>query len=160
MIERVRQLLQVRARPSEDELALARRLLTPELYALFTAQMPRDAVHGARCTARLLKDGFDDSALLQAGLLHDVAKGHQRAIDRAGYVLAARAGLAGAIAGERSRFELRRAFARTLHHSEASARTLERAGAPARAIDLTRRHHEPAGQDAMLAALQKADAAS
>ena len=63
-------------------------------------------------------------------------------------------------AAQASQFEMRRALARSRAHSELGADLLLAAAAPPRAIELTRRHHRPAGRDAMLALLQRADAAT
>ena len=52
------------------------------------------------------------------------------------------------------------ALARSRAHSELGAELLTAAGASPRVAELTRLHHRPAGRDAMLALLQRADAAT
>jgi hypothetical protein len=86
--------------------------------------------------------------------------GPQRRLDRTVYVLAGHARIASSLGASGSRFELRRALARTLAHSESGAFALEVAGAPGRVVELTLRHHQAAGDDPVLALLQEADAAS
>jgi hypothetical protein len=158
--ERVRQFRQAGIRPSAADHALARFWLPPALVPLFEAQHPRDIVHTAGTARWLIDRGHDDRDLVQAALLHDIAKGHQRRADRTLYVLAGAVGLAHAAANPGSGWEVRRAIARSLTHAEAGAATLEQAGASERVIALTRLHHSQPDGDAMLALLQAADAAS
>jgi hypothetical protein len=58
----------------------------------------------------------------------------------------------------RSRFEIRRALARSAAHSERGAELLVTAGASERVVGLTRAHHSPPAGDPVLALLQQADA--
>ncbi|MCC6380869.1 MAG: HDIG domain-containing protein [Dehalococcoidia bacterium] len=158
--QRVRQFLGAGARPGAAERALAEVHLPAELQALFFAQHPRDVVHAAATARWLLARGHADAELIQAALLHDVGKGHQRRLDRVAYVLAERAGMATALASPGSHFALRRALARSAAHGAAGAERLREAGAAARVVELTLRHHSPSHSDAVLALLQQADAAS
>jgi putative nucleotidyltransferase with HDIG domain len=160
VIHRVRQLLRASVEPCAGDFELARSRLAPALVRLFEAQHPRDIVHAADTARWLLHRGHDDADLIAAALLHDVGKGEQRRGDRAAFVLADWAGVSRLAADGRSRFELRRALRRTLDHSRTGAAMLEAAGASLRTVDLTRRHHQSAGTDAVLALLQEADAAS
>jgi putative nucleotidyltransferase with HDIG domain len=139
---------------------LAREYLDGELLRLFLAQHPRDVVHGIGTARWLLDRGHNDRDLVVVGLVHDVGKGHQRRLDRAAWVLAQRTGRTKTLASRESRFELLRAAARTAKHSQSGAELLRAAGASERVVDLTRRHHEPHGNDPVLALLQQADAAS
>ncbi|GAB4326658.1 MAG: hypothetical protein Kow0010_09840 [Dehalococcoidia bacterium] len=66
--------------------------------------------------------------------------------------------LAGRAGSPSSRFELRRAIARSVDHARIGAALLHEAGASLRVVDLTRLHHESPGEDGMLALLQQADA--
>lgn len=157
MRHRIRQFAHAGRRPSPDDLALARAWLALPLLDLFLAQHPRDVVHGASTARLLLEGGHGAPDLVVAGFVHDVGKGSQRRLDRVAYVLAAWAGLERRLAADHSRFALRRAVFRSLHHSERGAAMLEAAGATARVVDLTRRHHDLAGPDAMLVLLQRAD---
>ena len=158
--DRIRQFRHAGGHPVEADYALARQWLSPALLELFEGQHPRDIVHSAETARWLLARGHNDPDLIAAALVHDVGKGEQRRLDRTAYVLACHARCASALGASGSRFELRRAVARTLAHSETGAFALEVAGAPGRVVELTLRHHEPAGDDPMLALLQQADAAS
>ncbi|MCC7365543.1 MAG: HD domain-containing protein [Dehalococcoidia bacterium] len=160
MRERVRQFRHAGRKPTPADYALARQYLSPELFDLFAAQHPRDVVHSAATARWLIERGHTDPDLVAAGLLHDVGKGYQRRADRVVYVLACHAGLVQRLAGERSRFALRRAVYRSLTHSASGGDTLARAGASPRVVELTQLHHGPSGGDTVLALLQEADAAS
>lgn len=157
---RIRQFLEAGRQPTRDDFELAARLLDEPLLRLFEAQHPRDIVHSANTARWLLDRGHEDPDLLAAALLHDVGKGPQRRIDRALYVVAAEVGQAARLAAPVSRFELRRAVARTLTHGESGADALAAAGASPRVVSLTRLHHEPPRADGVLALLQEADAAN
>ncbi len=160
MLHRVRQVREASVPPSADDLALAREVLTGDLLALFHGQEPRDQRHSVNTARWLLERGHDgDPDLLVAALLHDAGKGPQRTRDRVVHVLSG--WLPESVVGaEGSRFEMRRALARSRAHSEIGADLLVAAGAAPRAVELTRLHHRPAGRDAMLALLQRADAAT
>lgn len=160
MLQRIRQFVTAGRQPTPADLELAQQFLPPELYKLFLQQHPRDIFHGAATARWLLARGHDNRDLIAAALLHDVGKGNQRRIDRAVYVAATWFRLERRLACATSRFELRRAADRSLGHSERGASLLAASGAPARVVELTRRHHEPPGRDDMLALLQRADAAS
>jgi putative nucleotidyltransferase with HDIG domain len=158
--DRIRQFREAGVLPCDADFDLGRTWLAPSLFELFAAQHPRDVVHSANTARWLLDRGHDDTELIAAALLHDIGKGQQRPMDRSIYVLANHAHVVRALAARSSRFELRRAVERTLTHSETGAARLTEAGAPQRVIDLTARHHGPAGEDRVLALLQQADAAS
>ena len=160
MRHRIRQFMQAGARPAPADFDLARRFLNDPLMRLFEGQHPRDVVHSAGTARWLLARGHNDPGLIVAALLHDVAKGRQRRFDRAAYVLLDTAGLSAAAADSSSRFEARRALARTRSHSHRGAEVLAEAGAPPLAVDLTLRHHDSGFPDPVLALLQQADAAS
>lgn len=160
MRERLRQFREAGQQPTPEDLALGREHLPPALFDLFAAQHPRDVVHSAATARWLLTRGHDDAGLVTAAFLHDIAKGHQRRADRAAWVAASTLGLGSRLAGSDSRFEVRRAMARTATHSEVGAQLLASAGASSLVVSLTRLHHSPPGNDPMLALLQQADAAS
>ncbi len=161
MLDRVRQVREASLPPSAADLALAREYLAGDLLALFAAQEPRDQRHAAGTARWLIERGHDgDHDLLVAALLHDAGKGAQRTRDRIAHVVAGWVALGALAAAQASQFEMRRALARSRAHSELGADLLLAAAAPPRAIELTRRHHRPAGRDAMLALLQRADAAT
>jgi hypothetical protein len=71
-VGQVAQLLAARRRPPDT--TPARRLLPPELFALFEAMPPEDQRHGLTVLARLEAAGERDPVVLQAALLHDVGK--------------------------------------------------------------------------------------
>lgn len=139
---------------------LARGWLDDELYALFCTQHPRDIRHSAGTARWLLRRGHTGPDLIAAALLHDIGKGDQRRWERVAYVVAGRAGLVSYLADPHSAAGWRRALDRSLNHCETGARLLADAGASARVIDLTLRHHDAARGDAILELLQAADAAS
>ena len=160
MLDRVRQVREASIGPDAADLALAREFLAGDLLALFGAQEPRDQRHSASTTRWLIEHGHaSDHDLLVAALLHDAGKGAQRTRDRIVHVLTEWLPEP-IVAAEASRFEMRRALARSRTHSERGAELLVAAGASPRVVELTRLHHRPAGQDAMLALLQRADAAT
>lgn len=157
MRNRLRQFFTANRRATEDDLAFARGYLSPPLFSLFLGQHPRDVRHGVDTARWLLGRGVRDPDVLAAALLHDVGKGHQRRLDRVAYVVAGWFRLQRMLADPSSRFELRRAVARSVLHADRGAALLAEHGAPPRVVELTRRHHEQAGGDAMLALLQEAD---
>ncbi len=160
MLQRVRQFREASSLPTDGDLALAREHLPPALAGLFEGQHQRDVLHAARTARWLLERGHGDSDLVAAALLHDIGKGSQRRRDRVAYVVSGWFGTARFVASAGSRFELRRAVARSRTHSEVGAEMLLSAGAPARVVELVRMHHAKAAGDAMLGLLQQADAAS
>ena len=160
MLDRVRQVREASIGPDAADLELARDLLGGDLLALFGAQEPRDQRHSAGTTRWLLERGHDaDHDLLVAALLHDAGKGRQRTRDRVAHVLTEWLPPA-FVADADSRFEMRRAIARSRAHSERGAELLVAAEASPRVVELTRLHHRPAEGDAMLALLQRADGAT
>jgi putative nucleotidyltransferase with HDIG domain len=161
VLHRLRQFREASAEPTPAELALAREICRPErLFELFAAQDPRDMVHGVRTAQWLIDRGHDDSLLLMAALLHDIGKGRQRTRDRVAWVVAEATHAGGWLASAESRFAMRQALARSAKHSAVGAAMLRDAGAPDGVVELTRLHHDPPGQNGMLAILQAADAAS
>jgi hypothetical protein len=161
IVHRIRQFARAGARPTEADFELARSILGEgPLSELFERQHPRDIVHSADTARWLLERGHEGRELLIAALLHDVGKGQQRRLDRTAYVILDVGGLTGAAADGSSRLEIRRALARTRRHSATGADVLLAAGAPAAAVELTRRHHDSGFPDPVLALLQQADAAS
>ena len=65
----------VRARVHPDEEAVARRVLPDRAFALYRGMPVADRRHALDVVDKLLAAGHDDSDLLAAALLHDVAKG-------------------------------------------------------------------------------------
>ncbi|HEX6129906.1 MAG TPA: hypothetical protein VF071_12870 [Candidatus Limnocylindria bacterium] len=76
------------ARVSDDDAALARRILPESAWPLFADMPVADRRHGLDVAAGLLASGWDDTDLLAAALLHDAAKGRRmRLWHRVGGVL-------------------------------------------------------------------------
>lgn len=158
--QRIRQFMEAGRGPDESDLALAGDWLSPELLELYLGQHPRDAAHTAATARWLLDRGEEDADLVRAAFLHDVGKGHQRRLDRVAFVLASALGIQSRLAAEGSRFELRRALYRSLHHAARGAAVLVAAGVGEGVVDLVRNHHlDPAGND-MLSLLEDADGAT
>jgi hypothetical protein len=156
----VRQFARAGRLPSDADRALACELLAGPLRELFFAQHPRDVVHGAETARWLMTRGERDPDLLTAALVHDIGKGAQRRLDRTAWVALGWLRLERVAASTTSRFELRRALARTRDHSETGAALLTAAGANGRVVELTLHHHDARPADPVLALLQRADAAS
>ena len=160
MRDRVRQFIEAGVQPRDEDFALAREWLAPELLALFSAQHPRDIVHAVRTARWLLERNYAEPDLIVAALLHDVGKGRQRRLDRVAWVLAGSTRLGSIAASERSRLEVRRAMARSRSHAWTGAELVRAAGTPEGAVRLVRLHHRAPAGDPVLALLQQADAAS
>jgi putative nucleotidyltransferase with HDIG domain len=160
VLDRLRQFREANTGPSSTDLAFAKQHLPANLLPLLLDQEPRDIRHGVRTAQWLTERGDSDQDLIQAALLHDIGKGAQRRWDRVVYVVAGWIRLDGLLADEGSRFDLRKAVHRSLHHSRSGAEMLRQAGANERVAELTSLHHLARPQDDMLAALTEADAAS
>lgn len=155
MAQRARQFFGA-LRVREDGIEEACAQLTPAQQALFGQQTPRDRLHAVNCW-RALAGG--DESLRLAALLHDIAKGDQRLHERVLFVLldlGPQALLERAASSEGGHW--RRSLDAALHHAERGAALAEDTGAPAEAVRLIRRHHEPiTNGDRALLALQRAD---
>ncbi|HJP41016.1 MAG TPA: HD domain-containing protein [Dehalococcoidia bacterium] len=155
--QRVHQFFQAGRRPTPEDFELAEEWLSPTLFELFVGQHPRDVVHSVSLARWLLEQGHREPDLVVAALVHDIGKGNQRRADRVAYVMAQWARSDGFAGDHGSRFEIRRAIARSANHSERGAALLSLADAPPVVIELTRLHHSKTKGDAMLDLLQKAD---
>jgi putative nucleotidyltransferase with HDIG domain len=60
--------------PSGEGLALAREILSPDLFALFSRMMPFEQAHAVRVMEKLAEAGHQDADLMTVALLHDVGK--------------------------------------------------------------------------------------
>lgn len=158
ILRRLAQFAGAGAAPTPADFAVARQYLSPPLFDLFGAQHPRDIVHSVRTASWLLERGHRDPDLIAAALLHDIGKGEQRRLDRTAWVLAHATHLDEMLPEAHSRFEIRRALARSATHSEYGAGLLLAAGASERVVALTRAHHSSPAGDPVLALLQQADA--
>ncbi|HJP72372.1 MAG TPA: hypothetical protein VJ975_11685 [Candidatus Limnocylindria bacterium] len=151
----------VRARVDPAEEGVARRVLPDGAFALYRAMPVADRRHALDVVDKLLAAGHDDTDVLAAALLHDVAKGDRMRLwhRSASVVLEAVAPrLLRRLAAEDPR-SWRHPFHLYLHHDRLSARLADEAGCAPRvgafiigAVD---------GADArLLAALKEADDAS
>jgi len=142
------------------DVAYAARHLAPALLRLFR-RMPRAEQHHGIAICRTLEaQGHTGRDLLVAALLHDAGKikSPPRLWDRVIAVLGEH--FAPQRAARWSLGEprgLHRGFVVRRMHPEWGAMLAEEAGATPRAAALIRRHHEPAGADVELAALQATD---
>ncbi|HEX3219162.1 MAG TPA: hypothetical protein VHU77_03920 [Candidatus Limnocylindria bacterium] len=151
----------IRARVAPDENELARRVLPPQAWHLFTAMPVADRRHALDVVARLTGAGRDDRDLLTAALLHDCAKGHRMRLWHrvAGVLLDASApGMLTRLAAADPR-SWRYPFHLYLHHADLSADAAAAAGCSPRSVAFIR--GTPAAPDASLAAaFRAADEAS
>ncbi len=129
------------------------------LRSLYQGMAPADRAHGLRTLGRLEGIARSQPDLAVAALLHDVGKSGVgiHLWERVLYVLAQR--LAPAWQGR-----CPRGLAALQYHAEEGARRVEAAGGTALSVALIRHHHAdpaalpwPAGERALLAALQRAD---
>ena len=75
MIYRFRQFRQAHSDvPDSQSLARAERFLTPDLFALFSQMLPFEQAHSLRVYEGIQGEGFTQTDLLTAALLHDVGK--------------------------------------------------------------------------------------
>jgi hypothetical protein len=171
---RVRQFVQaVRARwrgPDERELAEARKVLPNACWRLFRSMPRSDQVHAIKVWAAVRAAGFEDQALAQAALLHDVAKhmGGVMLLHRVAVVLlkalAPSAWRRLKTSSEPSRRNLLYPLWAHANHPATGAVLAADAGCRQGAVNLIRRHQEtlPSAapdlpEDVLLLALQRAD---
>jgi len=160
---RVRQVWEaLRAHRDPADLAAARTLLSPNLWALFTQMPANEQAHALRVFRRLRQTNCAHADLLTAALLHDVGKALQRPRlwERVAAVLAqACCPRLASRWGQGEARGWRRPFVIAAQHPHWSARLAASAGASPRTVELIRAHQEPApAADPDLALLQWADA--
>ena len=146
---------------SDEETALAHRILPPEAARLFDGMPVADRRHALDVVDRLLAAGHDDPDLLAAGLLHDAAKGHRMRLWHrvTGVLLEAFAPSLLRRLSDPNPSSWRHPFHLYLHHAQLSADMARAAGCSARAAAFIR--GEPSADDVRLErALQAADDAS
>jgi hypothetical protein len=155
-----------RANPKEEDLDLARQVLTPTQMGLFRNMHPADKSHALRVLKRLQARGEDNHDLLVAALLHDVGKvRHPLALWERILIVLGRA-----IFRERVREwglgkprGWKRPFVIAEQHPYWGAQMAAECGASSLAINLIWRHQEPPStlpkslEDRLLRALQSAD---
>jgi len=142
------------------DVAYAARYLDPALLRLFRRMSRAEQHHGIAICRTLEARGHSDPDLLVAALLHDVGKiqAPPRLWDRVVAVLGEHfAPQRAAHWGKGEPRGLRRGFVVRRMHAEWGAALAEQAGATPHAVALIRYHHDPAGDDVELAALQASD---
>lgn len=143
LLYRVRQFgSAVRAGPlAPADLAQVRQYLPPPGVALFQSMPRGDQQHSLMILRSLLAAGHSDLPLLQAALIHDVAKAKVRLWHRSIVVLAnaLSPSLLPHIASA-DRASWRYPFYLSIHHPALGAQAAERAGLDPRAVVLIRRH--------------------
>jgi len=149
----VRALTESRAPPDLGSFAS---LLTPEQLALFATMAPADQHHCLAVAKTLAEDGWTDSDLLRAALMHDVGKSlaHIGLWQRVVYVLVCRwaPGLLPRLSAWGSRGVTKGLYI-LAHHGELGAELAARAGLPERVASLVRGN----GERDLQAALRWAD---
>ncbi len=165
---RIRQFWQtIRAQePPEEELALAREVLTAKQMGLFQIMHPSDKAHALQVLRRLRARGEENPDLLAAALLHDIGKIRypMSAWDRAIVVLGQALFPARAKTwGQGKARGWRRPFVSAEQHAYWGARMAAESGVSTLTVHLIWRHHEPHStipetpEDLLLRTLQAAD---
>jgi hypothetical protein len=128
----------------EDESRLARQYLPSRAFELFQAMPLADQRHSLTILHTLLAQGHCEPPLLQAALLHDVAKGQVGLWYRTLVILlnAVSKTLLPRLASSDPR-SWRYPFYLSLHHPELGAEAAARAGLDPRAVVLIRLHQSP-----------------
>ena len=147
------------ARVHKHEYALVERYLLPAQVALFRRMAPCDRRHGLDVFYTLRDAGYQDRALLQAALLHDVGKAAARLTiwHRVGVVLMGRLvpdWLARLAADGRG---WRAPLAAHAQHAQTGALWATRVDCSLDTVELIRLHHRADLVDKRLAALRWAD---
>lgn len=137
------------------------------LTGCFLTMKCADQHHGLDVALDLMQQGYTEPDLMAAALLHDVGKTRASSglLSRVWVVLVEH--YVPSAARRWSSWEegrplprgLRRGFVVRRYHAEWGADIAAAAGAPPRTVAWIRRHHAPAGDDAALRALQRADEA-
>ena len=157
-------------KPTPAALNAARVTLPDAGWRMFRQMPAADQTHALKVLADLRSAGYDDRALAQAALLHDVAKrsGGVTLLHRVAVVLlkafAPRTWMRIKARPEPARNSLVYPLWAHANHPATGAAQAAAAGCLPDAVDLIRRHQDPLPpadqrppQDARLAALQKAD---
>jgi hypothetical protein len=144
-VSRVRQFLAaVRARVSDDEMAVLERHLAPSQQDLFRAMSPIDQRHCFDVFNTLLRQGHSEPDLFRAALLHDVGKRGIRLWHRVAGVLleALWPTLLERLAVNRPQSWLYGLYIYRFH-ADLSAELAERGGCSPSVVELIRGHHIP-----------------
>ncbi len=129
---------------NEGEKGLVAKYLPPEAFELFQTMPVGDQRHSLIILQGLLAQGYRDPPLLQAALLHDVAKRRVRLWHRTAVILlnAASKQLLPRLASP-DPSSWRYPFYLSLHHPELGAVQAAQAGLDPRAVTLIRQHQSP-----------------
>lgn len=128
----------------KDESKLAHKYLPDGAYELFQTMPFGDQRHSLTILQALLAQGHSEPPLLQAALLHDVAKARVGLWHRTAVILlnAASKNLLPRLASPDPR-SWRYPFYLSLHHPELGAEEARRVGLDPRAVTIIRRHQGP-----------------
>jgi hypothetical protein len=151
----------------EDRLLVEAVLVTPAQRALFNRMPAADQRHAVALLRTLRAQGHEHPALMQAALLHDVAKSGMgiTVFHRVAVVLlqAVRPAWLAWLVHNAARSWWRRPFARYIEHPVVGALWAEEAGCQSMTVSLIRRHQSPVSsssgvlEDHLLRLLQAAD---
>ncbi len=140
---------------------LARQYLTPDLFVLYRRMRRTERQHSVRVLQELIARGATQPDLLTAALLHDVGKSRTHFfLPEKVLVVLVRAAAPHRMQqwGSGPAQGWRRPFAVSVQHPAWGAEMVAAAGGSPRAVDLIRRHAEPAADtDPLLRALQAVD---
>lgn len=150
------------------DMAEARRVLGPALFGVFAALPQPYRRHGIAVYRRVREVGGDDTALLQAALLHDCGKfdpasgrqvtvWHRVAVVLLGAVEPGKAVLARLSDGRLGPFGLLYPFYLSREHPRLGAQRARQHGASPETVRLIANHQGYGGTDEMLQRLQAAD---
>lgn len=131
-------------RLDEDESTLAHKFLPDQAFELFQTMPSGDQRHSLTILQTLLAQGHREPPLLQAALLHDVAKAPVGLWHRTIVILlnAVSKNLLPRLASPAPR-SWRYPFHLSLHHPELGAEAAKQVGLDPRAVTLIRRHQLP-----------------
>lgn len=132
----------------EDEARLAHKYLPDPAFELFQTMPAGDQRHSLTILRTLLAQGYSEAPLLQAALLHDVAKARIGLGHRTAVILlnAVSKGLLPRLASPDPR-SWRYPFYLSLCHPELGAQAGMRVGLDPRAVTLIRQHQSPLPAD-------------
>ena len=167
-VEQFLRALTARHNISEQRIAQATWILTPQARALFARQPPQDQAHALAVYDTLVREGHSSQDLLAAALLHDVGKAaaHLPAWQRGLYVLVE--GFAPRLLAGADRVQTGgrwRSISDYARHAEIGARWARDAGCSPLTVALIRGHEEQAHsgdtvEGRLLSILQAADGAN
>lgn len=134
------------ARPTQDDLVLARTVLTPEQFNLFTRLQPSEQAHSLGIYHALQAEGRREPDLLAAALLHDIGKScYPLQIWERVLIVAAKTILPEQTErwGYTRSSGWRRPFVVAKQHPAWGAELAQNAGASSLLVEVIRRHQEP-----------------